>query len=446
MRAAARVLALLLVLPWVLATPVLASTAAPSRPLGASGLARIKHIFVIVQEGHSFDNYFGTYPGVVGLGPKTAVPASLTNPATGTVAAHHLTEVRTSPLDNSTRAAAAALNSGQMNGFAAAQQSLPGAGQLALGYYNAQEIPYYWALAHRFALADQFFSSDLGGSTSNHQYLVAGQTWAPAAAGAALPNVPTIFNQLDSKGDSWGYFVAQYRTHLAQGRQSSLVPQVPVLGLANIAGNPSDVARVQDLTVLYSDLVRGHLPAVSYVVQPGATERAPGNVADGQVATVGLINAIMRSQYWGSSAILLTWSDWGGWYDGVVPPTVGGVTDGFRVPLLIVSPFVRPGTIFNQTTDFGSILQFIQAVYGLPALTSREASSGSLLGAFDLQGAARAPSPIPMGTLPASVASHGSVVQVFIAYTIPGLLILVLVIYAVWGRGAGPAPLLRRRA
>jgi phospholipase C len=433
-------------LPWMLLTPVLASAATASRPLAASGLARIKHIFVIVQEGHSFDNYFGTYPGVTGLGPDTAVPASLTNPAAGTVAAHHLTQVRTSPLDNSTLAATAAFDQGHMNGFAAAQQSLPGAGQLALGYYNAQEIPYYWALAHRFALADEFFSSNLGGSVPNHQYLVAGQTWAPAAAGAALPSVPTIFNQLDARGVSWGYFVAQYRTHLSQGRQSSLVPQVPVLGLANIAGDPSDLARVQDLTGLYSDLVHGDLPAVNYVVQPGATERAPGNIAQGQVATVGLINAIMRSRYWGSSVVLLTWSDWGGWYDGVAPPTVGGVSDGFRVPLLIVSPFVRPGTIFSQTADFGSILQFIQAVHGLPPLTSREASSGSLLGALDLQGAPRAASPVPMGTLPASVASHGSVVQVFIAYTIPGLLILALVIYALWGRGAGPAPLLRRRA
>jgi phospholipase C len=445
-RAAARAAALLLALPWMLATPVLASAATPARPVAAPGLDRIKHIFVIVQEGHSFDNYFGTYPGVAGLGPKTAVPASLTNPAAGTVSAHHLTQVRTSPLDNSTRAAVAALNQGRMNGFAAAQQSLPGAGQLALGYYNAQEIPYYWALAHRFALADEFFSSYLGGSIPNHQYLVAGQTWAPAAAGAALPDVPTIFNQLDSKGVSWGYFVAQYRTHLAQGRQSSLVPQVPVLGLANIAGSRSDLARVQDLTGLYADLVNGGLPAVNYVVQPGATERAPGNIAQGQVATVGLINAIMRSRYWGSSAVLLTWSDWGGWYDGVAPPTVGGVSDGFRVPLIIVSPFVRPGTIFSQTADFGSILQFIQAVYGLPPLTGREASSGSLLGAFDLQGAPRAAAPVPMGTLPASVASHGSVAQVFIAYTIPGILILALVVYALWGRGAGPAPLLRRRA
>ncbi len=449
MRILVRACALAVAFGWLAAVPVIA--AAPpgagggAQLLAQSGTGKIKHVFVIVQEGHSFDNYFGTYPGVVGLGAQTAVPANPANPAAGSVAAHHLTSVRTSPLDNSLRAAEGALNGGAMNGFAVAQQSLPGASQLAMGYYTGQQIPYYWDLARHFVLADQFFSSALGGSVANHQFLVAARSWTAPLPGAALPSVPTVFNSLDAAKVSWGYFVAQYRTHVAEGRQSSLEPQVPLLGLANIAGNPADMARIQDISRLYTDLARGGLPSVNYVVQPGATEHAPGSVSQGQVATVGLINAIMRSRYWSSSAIFLTWSDWGGWYDQVVPPQVNGVSEGFRVPLLIVSPFVRPGQVFSQPADFTSILKFIEGLYGLSPLTSRDQNATSLLGAFSLQAGPRAPTPVVMGQLPASVISHGATGLVFIAYTLPGVILLALVGLALWERGAGRAPLLRRR-
>jgi len=427
-----------LVTGWLLTAPAMAAAAPlPPQPATAGPVAinhlaagKIKHVFVIVQEGHSFDNYFGTFPGVTGLSASTTVPLNPSSPASGVVTAHQLTTVRTAPLDNSLRAAKQALNGGAMNGFSATQQSLAGGSSLTMGYYTAKEIPYYWSLARKYVLADHFFSSALGGSTANHQFLVGAQSWAPAAAGAALPTVPTIFNRLDGAGVSWGYFVAQYRKHVASGLQAALLPQVPILGLANIAGNPADLARVQDLSTLYHDLARGSAPAVSYVVQPGQTEHAPGNIASGEIATVGLINTIMRSRIWSSSAIFLTWSDWGGWYDGVPPPQVDSVGYGFRVPLLIVSPFADRGTIYTGTADFTSILKFIETLYGLPPLTTRDQAATNLMGAFSFHTRGGSPAPVTMGSMPTAGLAHGSLTAVVVAYSVPGLLLLFLITYA----------------
>lgn len=434
-----RTAAAMLVASWLLTIPALASparvtVAAASQAIPTTKVvaidrpaaSKIKHIFVIVQEGHSFDNYFGTYPGVAGITATTSVPDNPKTPTTGSVSSHQLTSVRTAPLDNSADSATTALDGGAMNGFVAAQAFHAANGPLAMGYYTSKEIPYYWSLARRYVLADHFFSSALGGSVANHQFLVAAQSWTPTTTGSPkLPTVPTIFNNLDQARLSWGYFVAQYSAHVARGQLASLEPEVPILGLANIAGVNKDNSRIQDLSRLYGELANGGVPSVSYVVQPGNTEHAPGNVARGQVATVGLINSIMRSRYWGSSAIFLTWSDWGGWYDGVAPPA----GSGFRVPLIVVSPYAKRGAILSQTADSTSILKFIESVYGLPPLTSRDKSAANLLGAFAFNQRARAPSPVIMGTLPATAVSHGSLLVVLLAYALPVLVFAALLAY-----------------
>jgi len=433
-----RTAAAMLVASWLLTIPALASSAAGTVAVSQAvptthavvidkaAASKIKHIFVIVQEGHSFDNYFGTFPGVVGITPTTSVPVNPKTPTTGTVLSHQLTSVRTAPLDNSVDSANIALDGGAMNGFVAAQAFHAANGPLAMGYYTAKEIPYYWTLAERYVLADHFFSSALGGSVANHQFLVAAQSWTPAPTGSPkLPSVPTIFNNLDQAGVSWGYFVAQYSAHLARGQLASLEPEVPLLGLANIAGVPKDNSRIEDLSRLYGELANGGVPAVSYVVQPGDTEHAPGNVARGQVATVGLINSIMRSRYWSSSAIFLTWSDWGGWYDGVAPPA----GSGFRVPLIVISPYAKRGAILSQTADSTSILKFIESVHGLPPLSTRDQGAASLMGAFSFTARARPPSPVTMGTVPATAVSHGSLLVVLLAYALPVLVFAALLAY-----------------
>ncbi|HUY09559.1 MAG TPA: alkaline phosphatase family protein [Candidatus Dormibacteraeota bacterium] len=425
------------------ATLVSAATLAPlppPRPSLAGPVAidkpaaeKIKHIFVIVQEGHSFDNYFGTYPGVLGINRHTAVPANPRSVTAGAVYPHQLTAVRTIPLDNSLRAAEAALDGGTMDGFVSAQSAAARNGALSLGYYNSTTIPYYWALARQYVLADHFFASALGGSTPNYQFLVAGKTWN--ATPGAEANVPTIFNRLDAAGVSWGYYAANYQSHVASGQQLSLESQIPLLGLSDITGTSSDLARIQDITRLNRDLVDGGLPAVSYVVRPGQSEHAPGNVALGQTSTVGLIDAIERSRYWKSSAIFLTWSDWGGWYDGVAPPRIDSEGDGFRVPALIISPFARRGVVLHQTADFSSILQFIESVYGLRPLTTRDQNAPSLAAAFDF-GQGRPSRPVVMGVLPAAALTQGSVPVILLVYGLPVVVIVAFLAYSALRSGA----------
>jgi len=416
------------------------STAGPVA-IDKPAAANIKHIFVIVQEGHSFDNYFGTFPGVLGMNRRTAVPVNPRSVTAGAVYPHHLTSVRTIPLDNSLHAAVAALDGGTMDGFVSAQSAAARNGSLSLGYYNATNIPYYWALARHYVLADHFFASALGGSTPNYQFLVAGQTWPTGTGTTALTDVPTIFNRLDAAGVSWGYYAATYQSHVAGGQQASLESQIPLLGLSNIAGNPQDMARINDVSVLNRELVDGGVPAVSYIVRPGQSEHAPGNVALGQVSTVGLINAIIRSRYWKSSAIFLTWSDWGGWYDNVTPPRVDSEGDGFRVPALIISPFARRGVVLNQTADFSSILQFIESIYGLRPLTTRDQDAATLAAAFAF-GKGRSAVPIAMGVLPLTALTQGSVPVILLVYSLPVVgMAAVLGFFAIW-----PAAGRRRRS
>ena len=428
------------------ATP--AYQVAGTRLVARGARSKIRHVFVIVQEGRSFDNYFGTFPGALGLSATTAVPTAPANRASALVKPHVLQALRTAPLDDSVDSATAASNGGKMNGFVAAQSAAIGNGQLAMGHYDAAQIPYYWQLARSYVLADHFFSSTLGGSTSNYEYAVAAQSWPTAAEGGPPASQQTIFDRLTGAGVSWGYFVKNYSTDRKAGRLAGLHAQVPLLDLSTVTSNPKQISHIQDLSRLYRQLAHGGVPAVSYVVQPGQTEHAPGSVAAGEVATVGLINAIMRSRSWGSSAIFLTWSDWGGWYDGVAPPQVDGTSYGFRVPALIVSPYARRGLVLHNVADFTSILKFIETVYGVAPLTSRDQSAYDLMGAFDFSRPPRPARPIVMGTLPSHRATQGSLPVIFAAYGAVALMVAGLLGYAAssWLRSGDGWRRLWRRA
>ncbi|MGH7608387.1 MAG: alkaline phosphatase family protein [Candidatus Dormibacteria bacterium] len=394
-------------------------------PVDHAAATHIKHVFVIVQEGHSFDNYFGTYPGASGISRNTPLPANPRSVNGGVVYPHHITSVHTVPLDNSAHAATQALDGGAMDGFVAAQSAAARAGSLALGYYTGSDLPYYWALARRYVLADDFFSSALGGSAPNFQFLVGAQEWNVTSGLGASTSVPTIFNRLDAAGVSWGYYAATYKAHELNGQVPTLEPEIPMLSLSNITDSRKDMARIQDLTTLDRELVKGGLPQVTYVVRPGQSEHAPGNISLGEVSTAGLINAIMRSRYWKSSAIFVTWSDWGGWYDSVVPPRVDVEGDGFRVPLLIVSPFAKRGALLTDQSDSTSILKFLESLYGLAPLTTRDQNAALLTDAFDF-GTARPPSPVALGPLPATALTQGSVSTILLAYGIPLALVIAL--------------------
>lgn len=280
-----------------------------------------------------------------------------------------------------------AVAAGQLNGGRAAappQGDPPDWVRNTLSYYDWHEIPNYWDYARRYTLCDGFFSSLAGPSEPNHLYTVAAQSGGlvnnppPGLAGAAsVYNFPTLAEELQKAGVSWKYYDEK-----PNFRQHSLWNPMPAF--VNFQENAALMDNVVSLNNFYWDLKNGKLPSVSWIVPTAAdSEHPPNDSARGMWHVTGLINAIMKSPYWKDTAIIVTWDDYGGFYDHVPPPGVDQYGYGPRVPMLIISPFAKPGFISHTTYDFTSPLKLIEEHFGLPALTSRDRQSGDLLDCFD---------------------------------------------------------------
>jgi phospholipase C len=140
-----------------------------------------------------------------------------------------------------------------------------------------------------------------------------------------------------------------------------------------------------------SDIANGQLPAVSWVIPNGQESDHPsGTDGSGPSWVAAIVNAIGNSQYWSNTVIFITWDDWGGWYDHVAPPLVNdgvswgsGYVYGFRVPLIVVSPYAKAANISHVQHDFGSILKFIETDFGLPSLGYADAPADDLSDCFN---------------------------------------------------------------
>jgi phospholipase C len=382
---------------FLVALGLLASLLSVSFAAGSSASQLpIKHIVVILQENHTFDNYFGTYPGVNGLGNYTALPSAPGAPPTQRPFPINTSRPMSGNLNNSWTAAHRAYDNGTMDGFVIAQGS-----NATMGYYDYRSIPYYWDYASQFVLMDNFFTSVMGPSLPNHIYPIAGQdggltvdsrystfNFNSSTVKDSTFYFPTVFNELQAANVSWRYY-AGYSTFLNNWN--------PLPGFASVKSNQTMLRNLVDTANLIPSIKNGTLPSVSFVM-PGSdsvSEEPPANVTSGQRAVVAEINALMSSPYWNSTAIFLTWDDWGGWYDHVPPPQVDGLGYGFRVPCLIISPFARQGLIDDTQADFTSILKFIETVYGVQPLSTRDAMANDLMGAFDFGQAPVAPLVLP---------------------------------------------------
>jgi phospholipase C len=184
-----------------------------------------------------------------------------------------------------------------------------------------------------------------------------------------------------------------------------------------------------------SDVANGTLASVVWVTaEDFQSEHPPADIAVGEHYITNLINGIMESKYWDSTAIFLTWDDYGGWYDHVPPPQLDSFGFGFRVPCLIVSPYAKEGFVDHTFSEHSSILKFIETVYTLPSLTDRDAAASSLLEAFDFSKQPRSllvlPGPYVPDSYPlvlknpSSIADHAWIV-------VPAIVITVLVAGAV---------------
>lgn len=381
---------------WVTLTLVVAAIAAPVTTAGAAArqtaaAARsstatttpaIQHVIVVMQSGHSFDNYFGTRRGVDGI-PAGVCQRVQVNSKSCVKPYHLNSDQARAGLTDTLRVTSHAIDQGKMDRFVNAQPNAT-IGSLAMGYFNGSDLPYYWNLADRFTLYDHFFAVSQAGGLPNRLAAEAGTTGGLTsnASPAVGISVPTIFDQLNAAHLSWKYYVQGYPFQSVTAGDRS---RVPLLSMPTVTGTPSDANRIVGTGQYFSDLATGNLPAVSYVSDSsGNSERAPQSPAQGAAFVESLVNALMQSSSWSHTALLLTYDDSGGWYDHVVPPTVGTTTWGLRVPTILVSPYARAGHVDSQQLDTASIPGLVDRVFHLPPLTPQIATSGDLSSGLDL--------------------------------------------------------------
>jgi phospholipase C len=358
-------------------------SALPHSASASASVPPIKHVVVIVEENHTFDNYFGTYPGANGVTASEALPFVAGGPST---AKPHPLSGTTVPMGlcNSARCARTAYDNGKMDGFVIAAGT-----DLTMGYFDYHQIPYYWDYASQFVLMDNFFTSVMAPSLPNHLYLIAGQSggmvdnsrlqrlnFTSSTVGNSTFYFRSVADELEASHVSWKYYAGD---HLFLNNWN------PLPAFASFRGNATMLMGLAESSQFLSDLAQHALPSVSWVM-PGndqSSEHPPYDITTGEKNVVSVVNAVMASSYWNSTAVFVTWDDWGGWYDHVPPPQVDHLGYGFRVPCLIISPYAREGFVDHTQADFTSILKFIETTYSLHSLTARDAAASDLMEAFD---------------------------------------------------------------
>jgi phospholipase C len=370
----------------------------------------IEHIIVLMQENRSFDSYFGRLPAS-GHPDVDGLPAGASNPdAVGTpVAAFHQTRYCTADTNHEWTGSHEEFDDGKNDGFVTTNNP---DGERAMGYYDETDLPFYYALAKTFAIGDRYFCSLLGPTYPNRFYLLTATSFGHVRNDTPPAPFPqrTIFDVLDEHQIDWKEYYGD-------------VPFTTVLRI-NRHNNRVKLSR------FFSDAEAGTLPPVSFVepafsavLGPETDEHPPVNIQVGQQFVAGVVQALLQSPNWATSALFLTYDEHGGFYDHVPPPAACVPDDiapmhdpsdpgttfpaqfdryGFRVPLVVVSPYVKPGFVSHRVYDHTSILRFIETRFELPALTARDANADPMLDLFDFSNPSLAEPPtLPEPTIDA---------------------------------------------
>ncbi|MFI5419667.1 MAG: phospholipase C [Nitrososphaerales archaeon] len=367
----------------------------------------IKHIVFLIQENHTYDNMFGVYPGTpngYGLNVNICVPQS----GGGCVKpfnADNLPIVQATDIPHTSTAAHMSYSNGAMNGFVNAAPKHP---TFPMAYYTGKVIPNYWDLAQYYSLNDLFMSSALSFSLPNHLYTVAAQAgMADKCTGLCQTPYNLTFADIGTAmtkaGVSWGYYQYNWNDKLdCTGEYTrTYVNSNTHGGYDGFWSGEADFRAVQlaktscSSLLNYNDLQNAissnTLPGVSWIIpQPSTSEHPQQSTwAQGQAYTTSVINAIEQSPAWSSTVIYLTWDDYGGYYDGVVPMQIDQYGMGMRVPLIAISPYSIQGQVLQapqysygsgQTAqeDFSAFLSTIEYNWHLSPLTHRDAVEPNL--------------------------------------------------------------------
>ena len=387
----------------------------PSHPAHASvrGIHKIRHVIMIVQENRSFDSYFGTYPGADGIPMRRGRPlVGVRDPRTGRcVRPFHDSSRVNAGGPHTAVAARADVHGRRMDGFLVeaqrgrrsfclhfpenpnCTQGTARSSRLdAMGYHDAREIPNYWAYARRYVLQDHMFEPVASWSGPEHLALVSGwsakcrspvdpmscqtsigprrRQWeGPEIQGSLYPWTDLTY-LLHRAHVSWRYFVAPGTQPDCENGQMFCSPRSQLVSTPDIWNPLPDfetvhqdhqLGDVQSTVRFFRRARRGDLPAVSWIVPSDrVSEHPPQPIGAGQAWVTRLVDAVMSGPAWRSSAIFLTWDDWGGFYDHVVPPRVSGARYGLRVPGLVISPYARRGFVDHQVLTSDAYLRFIE--------------------------------------------------------------------------------------
>jgi phospholipase C len=376
------------------------SSPSNSRPAASS---RIQHIVFIVKENRSFDNYFGKFPGANGATSGTLSNGSVIPLAHGSDPYPH-------DMGHLWWSAIEVVDNGKMDLFDINYRGSTQGDYLAYSQMHRADIPNYWTYAEDFVLADNMFTSEHGPSLPNHIFTIAADagkiisvpstspgksdSWGcdtpmnltvqflqldgEITEGPPCVDIQTLGDVLDTYGISWKYYSSPYGVPGYQWNAYNAI--------SHIRYGPDWNTNIEDNAQFDTDALNGKLPAVTWLVPPnGKTEHPPTSACYGENWTVDRINAIMQGPDWNSTAIFLTWDDFGGQYDHVAPPSLDQFGLGPRVPLIIISPYAKAGHISHTQYEFSSVLKFIEKRFGLPSLTARDGNANDMMDAFDFK-------------------------------------------------------------
>jgi len=383
----------------------------------SQGLSNLKHIIFFVQENRSFDSYFGMlgqYKASLGLANDIDglnLNTTLLNTKGQPVHPFHYQTVCTESLSPAWNETHADVDGGLMDGFMLTTTSVPSSidptGTRAMGYYDQSDLPYYYEAAARFATSDRWFSPEPANTIPNRIYLFTatsfGNAFPPNTSYESITQ-PTIFDHLDSAGVSWRYYY-----------QSS----ASTAFIEQFATYKKDTSKVVPISNWYNDVKNDStLPSVIFIERLSSTDEHPdANIQTGAAFAIGVINALINSASWKDSALIFTYDEGGGLYDHVRPgrevepdsiqpmlssgdkPGAFNET-GFRLPLIVFSPWARPSFVSHTTRDYTSILRLIEDRFNVAPLTLRDANADDMMEFFDFSGAPPLLTPPTLPTQP----------------------------------------------
>lgn len=398
------------VLALVSAIGVSAACGVGGNPSIPNDIHKIKHVIIIMQENRSFDTYFGTFPGADGLPTSNgSFTTCITDPKKGGCQKpyYNPNDINAGGAHGSSDATTA-IDGGKMDGFVTVADKnkvacLPNDPTCAgtdgvdvMGYHDARDIPNYWTYAHDFVLQDHLFESVASWSLPMHLFMVSG--WSALctdhnatsctndikgpqtskqvnAAKPGKPDAPIyawtdLTYLLHAHQVSWKYYVEGGTEPDCEDDQSVCAPvaQHPKtpgiwnpLPYFDTVKSDGELSNVTDVSNYLGAAKNGTLPSVTWITPSGAdSEHPPSSVHRGQAWVTSLVNAAMQGPDWDSTAIFLSWDDWGGFYDHEVPPQVDGNGYGLRVPGMVISPYARKGYVDKQQLSHDAYLKFIE--------------------------------------------------------------------------------------